>query len=233
MAKNDDLTRHEVLEQVNKVLVRYGLPLWEHVKRLGRRSKAEIEVVGVSAVSHHIEGHNVHIVFNVLEPGSDQVRGYGVRFNTRPGIIAIIRINGEFLFVDQWRFAIGVRPLEALRGWVAEEVINAPPADQVVNLIGRKCGEEFADSLTPISCHHIGSLYEDTSTRGDIVDVYFLDAKTDRAPPNRHALWRPRLFTYEEMLEEERIGRLAVDLQSSAALRRFHIFNSHSVPDAE
>jgi len=214
-------TRQDVLDEINRTMRFYGLPEWQHVRRLGSRRKKDLEVVGISCVTHYIEKYLVVIVFNVVEPGKNEPFGYAVRFNTRPTLAAIVRVNGYYLFVEQSRFAIGQRVTEVLRGWVEPGLINAEPSEQVLGLIARKCSPAYANSLQRLQLNDLGYLYDDTSTRGDKIQLYAVDAVSTVEPPNRCHIWKPKLFTWPELLEAEAANKLAIDLHSSAVLRRY------------
>jgi hypothetical protein len=194
--------RFAVLEEVNAVFRKYGLPEWTELKRIGKHREGEFEITGVVYVWDDVVQYFVYVVFAVIRP--DGTPGiYAVRFN-QPAAVVVPIINGQVLLVNQHRLARGKWMVEMPRGWLPVEP-SWKPEDEwtpVRLILEREVGEEFVQTLKVKLSKKLSSPSEDSGTRGTAVDIYLLIAETETAAPQKHGVHKViHGPTWEKLLE--------------------------------
>ncbi|MFH1711961.1 MAG: hypothetical protein ABH846_01865 [Patescibacteria group bacterium] len=177
------------METINRVRQRYGLALWDHIKRLGKhREKNETEITGIFEVVDKVQTHVIYVLYSVIFPDVGEGAKPGVlagRISTRPMLACLVKVNGKFLFTYSHRPLIGRWMTEVPRGWVNPRLAQVSPAEQVRDVLVRKLGQEFIDSLTPFAPVPLGDNYEDTGAKEDICPYYYLEATTALPIPSK------------------------------------------------
>lgn len=180
--------RLAVLEGVNVVFRKYGLPEWTELKRIGKHREGEFEITRVVHVWDDLVQYFVYVVFAVIQPdGTPGV--YGVRFN-RPTAVVVPIINGRVLLVKQHRLPVGRWLVELPRGWLPvhpawKSEDEWTPAKLILE---RELGEEFVQTLKVREAKKLSEPSEDSGARGTAVGIYLLIAETQAETPKRHGV---------------------------------------------
>lgn len=216
MDANASRPRDAVLEEVNRVFTHEGLPRWTDLRRIGKVSKGEFEIIGVRSVMRDVKYHYTTVVFDVIRP--DGSRGeYGVRFS-RPAAMVVAEVNGKIAFVKQHRLPIGKWTIEVPRGWIPPETAD-DPAIAIHAVLASEIGDEWTASLAPFKPVRVGDVACDTGYHALLVPIYYLEARTDVPLPKRCGVHQPRLFSWADVHELEDQGVIS-DTHTLAALRK-------------
>lgn len=194
-------TRPEVLDEVNAILESEGLPKWDSLKRIGRYRDGEFEITGVSHVVRDLKQYYVIIIFNVLRPDGS-VGQYGVRATRRLPTCVVMIAGEEILFIQQHRPACGRWMNELPRGWIEPANAAAHAGGASHALLEREVGTQWVQSLDKTDPILLGSVWEDTGTRMDQVQIYLVEtSRTPSDPPKHKGHVRPRLYSWQRVHE--------------------------------
>ncbi len=216
------VTRPDVLREVNAVLEKEGLPLWTSLSRIGKHRSREHEITGVSHVIVDLKAYYVIIVFDVIRPDGS-VGKYGVRSTTRIPTCVVTLINDKVLLVKQHRLTTGTWTLEMPRGWIEPERARNTPGGAGRVLLDREIGSELTARLDIPSPILLGSVWEDTGSRLDQVQIYLSQFRSDEDLPRRAEHIKHALYTWnqvDELLDKEILN----DQTSLAALLKTERF---------
>lgn len=217
--------RREVLEEVNRVFTKYGLPLWKSLKRIGKHREGEFEITSVINVWDDVQQYFVIIQFSIIRP--DGTKGvYAVRFQ-RPAAIVVLIVNKKVVLVKQHRLPVGGWTLEHARGWLPvepdwESDNSFDPADLIIR---RELGDEFIDTLQITHYHRFTPVHEDTGTRASSVGIHLVIGESNISLPSKvdylkftaQWTWDEFLQNWDESQSNPR-RHICRDLHSQAAI---------------
>ncbi len=194
----DPTSRERVLQEINAVFAKEGLPLWRDLKRIGKHRQGEFEITGVSHVIRDLQQYYVIVIFNVIRPNGS-VGQYGVRVTPRIPTCVVAIINDQLLFVQQHRLASGRWMVELPRGWIDPERASACTLGVAQALLEREVGSEWVLGLEGFNPILIKSVWEDTGTRLDQVQIHLVQATSKSPLPKHQNHVNPRLYTWEDV----------------------------------
>jgi len=224
-------SRNELLKTINQKRQKYNLPVWPNTKHLGKASEGEIEIVGLQKIIDDVKSHFVVFHYKAIYPNYDPNTApkhgiHIVRESTRPIYCIMLRINGKYVFGYEHRPGAHKWCIEAYRGWGSPDIPRENSQKQVIGILARKMGKAFVGSWFDVDIDHLGTRWEDTSTRHDELQFFSVDVKTQREIPSSHENRKIRSYdSWEKVLKMERDGALAADLASST-LFRLHGLNN-------
>lgn len=191
-------SRFHVLAEVNAILKAEGLPVWADLKRIGKHREGEFEITGVSHVIRDLKQYYLIIVFNVIRPDGSAGQ-YGVRVTSRIPACIVAIINDKLLLVKQHRLAVGRWMTELPRGWIDPEVAKACQHGVAQALLEREAGAEWVGRLEGFDPVLLGSVWEDTGTRMDQVQIHLVVAVSASEPPHHKDHVSPKLYSWEQI----------------------------------
>lgn len=213
--------REVVLREVREVLRCEGFPpdelnpAWGNVRRIGRYTNGEHEIIRVSRVARDARSHYITVFFEVIHPNGE--RGtFGMRFS-RPAVKVVVVVHGRLIFSSEHRPALGKWEPEIPRGWISWQESRDPQrAARVV--LERKVGKAWTAGLTPFEPIKVGEGPDDSGYHNLIVPVYYFEAENAVELPswNDARTHRPRAYTWIELDGLEDRGKISDDRTLSA-----------------
>jgi hypothetical protein len=222
--------RKERLHQLNDFLSKKKLRPFQ---RIGIISEGEMEITRLLEVYTHSEKFFTDMVFEIqmCNASGEVVTGrHSVRFNANGyvndeevnGLCCVVKINGNFVIVKQFRIAIGGRyTYECIRGFVPESLSDIRPESKILKRVFDELGEDLYGRTRINHALSLGKLWQNTGTDNVLTEFLLIEMEIDdeilqrRLAEKENQRFQLRLYSWAEF--EDAIGTKVNDTFSVSA----------------
>jgi hypothetical protein len=165
-----------LLAEINAELTKHHLQRIERVVELGSVEKGESEIMALKGVMTYPHGLFADVRFDVAKPDDSGFCEHTIRFHPQAigqdGTGVVTLLNGSYLFVKQWRLAIGRWTTECPRAFG----VRAASYEHILRM---ELEEIMASATTILRSVDLPSIYENTGTSRVKIQVKLVELRAD------------------------------------------------------